>query len=61
VLRYPSDASDYDKRLEIRGPLHHQVRGCVQTILAELGTELVVLGATGISFLVFHRWSSAKL
>ena len=44
VLRFPDERADYDKRLLVRGPLHHQVREATQLVLGELGTELVVLG-----------------
>ena len=45
VLRYPDDSTiDYDRRDEIRGPLHHVLRDTVARILDDLGTELVVLG-----------------
>jgi ATP-dependent DNA helicase RecG len=44
ILRFPNDSGDYDRRLEIRGPLHQQVRAATAAILDELGTELVVLG-----------------
>ena len=45
LLRYREDDSvDYDLRVEIKGPLPHQLQSSVQRILDELGTELVVLG-----------------
>ena len=45
VLRYPDDQTvDYDRRDEIRGPLHHVLKRTVARIADELGTELVVLG-----------------
>jgi ATP-dependent DNA helicase RecG len=45
LLRYREDDSvDYDLRIEIKGPLPHQLQSSVQRILDELGTELVVLG-----------------
>lgn len=45
VLRYPDDKTvDYDRRDEIRGPLHHVLQRTVSRIADELGTELVVLG-----------------
>lgn len=44
VLRFPAAGIDYDKRTEIRGPIHHQVREATAVVLDELGTELVVLG-----------------
>jgi ATP-dependent DNA helicase RecG len=45
ILRYRNDDSvDYDRRVEIRGPLHRVLSEAVEAIMAELGTELVVLG-----------------
>jgi ATP-dependent DNA helicase RecG len=44
ILRFPSGEADYDRRLEIRGPLHHQLQRAVDEIASELGSELVVLG-----------------
>jgi ATP-dependent DNA helicase RecG len=44
VLRFPSPDADYDRREEIRGPLHHQVTAATEFVAAELGHELVVLG-----------------
>ncbi|HEV2712930.1 MAG TPA: hypothetical protein VGU26_07520, partial [Gaiellaceae bacterium] len=45
ILRYPDDATiDYDRRDEIRGPVHHILDEAVRRIANELGTELVVLG-----------------
>jgi ATP-dependent DNA helicase RecG len=44
LLRYPGDETDYDKRLEFRGPVQRQVADAVSAISAELGSELVVLG-----------------
>lgn len=46
VVRYPDDATiDYDKRDEIRGPIHHVLQRTVERITDELGIEMVVLGA----------------
>lgn len=45
VMRYPSDDADYDRRLEIRGPLGKQIRGALDVVLDELGSEFVVVGA----------------
>lgn len=46
VLRYPDNATvDYDRRDEIRGPIHHVLRRAVARIIDELGVEMVVLGA----------------
>jgi ATP-dependent DNA helicase RecG len=45
VLRYPDDTTiDYDRREEVRGPIHHVLKLTVSRVLDELGTELVVLG-----------------
>ena len=45
VVRYPSDdATEYDRRDEIRGPLYLQLQTAVDRISSDLGTELVVLG-----------------
>ena len=44
VLRYPADSPEYDRRLEIRGPLHTQLQRVVKEVMSELGSELVILG-----------------
>ncbi|HMI82423.1 MAG TPA: ATP-binding protein [Solirubrobacterales bacterium] len=45
IRRYAdADAIDPDKRVEIRGPLHHQVASATEQVMQELGTESVVLG-----------------
>jgi ATP-dependent DNA helicase RecG len=44
ILRFPQAGSEYDRRLEVRGPLHRQLQRAVDEIMSELGTELVVLG-----------------
>lgn len=44
VLRFPADGADYDRRLELRGPLHRQLQRAVDEVMSELGSELVVLG-----------------
>ncbi len=45
ILRFPAaTGEDYDRRIEIRGPLQHQVRSATETVAGELGHELVVLG-----------------
>lgn len=45
LRRFADDATvEYDRREEIRGPVHMLLTGTVERILAELGTELVVLG-----------------
>ena len=53
VLRYPADGGEYDRRIEIRGPLHRQVRLAVDEVMSELGSELVVLGV--------HRYDLPRL
>jgi ATP-dependent DNA helicase RecG len=45
LLRFPDDHSaDYDRREELRGPIHRLLRRVVDRLMDELGTELVVLG-----------------
>lgn len=44
ILRFPSATGDYDRRSEVRGPLHEQVRNATDAVADELGHELVVLG-----------------
>ena len=44
VLRFPAEGAEYDKRTEIRGPLHRQLQRAVDEVASELGSELVVLG-----------------
>jgi ATP-dependent DNA helicase RecG len=44
VLRFPAEGAEYDKRTEIRGPLHLQLQRAVDEVASELGSELVVLG-----------------
>ncbi len=44
VLRFPAEGAEYDRRLEVRGPLHRQLQRVVDEIMSELGSELVVLG-----------------
>jgi ATP-dependent DNA helicase RecG len=45
LRRFADDATrDYDRREELRGPLHELLTSTVERIVAELGTELVVLG-----------------
>jgi ATP-dependent DNA helicase RecG len=44
ILRFPAEGADYDRRLEIRGPLHRQLQRAVDEVMSELGSELVVLG-----------------
>lgn len=45
LLRFPDDETiDYDRREELRGPIHHILRASVASVMDGLGTELVVLG-----------------
>jgi ATP-dependent DNA helicase RecG len=44
LLRFPVTGGDYDRRIEVRGPLNHQVEQAVDAVMSELGVELVVLG-----------------
>ncbi len=44
ILRFPAEGGNYDRRLEIRGPLHRQLQRAVAEVVSELGSELVVLG-----------------
>ena len=45
VRRYSdADAVDPDKRVEVKGPIHHQVVQAVEQVMQELGSEVVVLG-----------------
>ena len=44
ILRFPDESADYDRRIEIRGPLHRQLQRAVDEVMSELGSELVVLG-----------------
>jgi len=44
ILRYPEPGTEYDKRIEIRGPITEQVSEATAAVQSELGTELVVLG-----------------
>lgn len=44
VRRYPEDAGEYDRREEFGGPLHHQVAGATEFVMAEIGSDLVVTG-----------------
>ncbi len=43
ILRFGAGADDYDRRIEIRGPLDRQVEQATATVAAELGHELVVI------------------
>ena len=44
ILRYPSEHADYDRRVEVRGPIQRQVVEATSFLTAELGTDLVVSG-----------------
>jgi len=44
MRRYPSEGTEYDRRVEFAGPLHHQVRDATRFVMDELGTDLVVTG-----------------
>lgn len=44
VFRFPGDGSNYDRRVEIHGPLPDQVREVTDLVMTELGAENVVLG-----------------
>ena len=45
IFRYPDlESVNPDKRIEIRGPIHHQVAEATEQIVQELGSEVVVLG-----------------
>jgi ATP-dependent DNA helicase RecG len=39
-----AESVDPDKRVEIRGPVHHQVASAAEQMMQELGSETVVLG-----------------
>ncbi len=44
ILRFPAADADYDRRIEVRGPLDQQVARATEQVADELGYELVVLG-----------------
>ncbi|MEJ7569890.1 MAG: ATP-binding protein [Gaiellaceae bacterium] len=44
ILRFADDGVDYNKRVEIVGPVQHQVAVATSTVMDELGTDLVVSG-----------------
>jgi ATP-dependent DNA helicase RecG len=44
ILRFPAAHADYDRRIEVRGPLDQQVARATEQVADELGHELVVLG-----------------
>ena len=45
VFRYRGEGPDYDRRLEFTGPLERQVSSATDFVAAEIGHDLVVLGA----------------
>jgi ATP-dependent DNA helicase RecG len=53
ILRYASGGKEYDRRVEIKGPLDRQVADATATVADELGHELVVIG--------LHRYELPKL
>jgi ATP-dependent DNA helicase RecG len=44
VLRYRADAENYDRRVQVGGPLRKQVEQTTRLIADEVGNEVVVLG-----------------
>lgn len=44
ILRFPSGSTEYDRRIEVRGPVQHQVAEAVSFLVDELGTDVVVSG-----------------
>lgn len=45
IRRYPeADSTDPDRRVDVKGPIHHQVAEATEEIMRELGAESVVLG-----------------
>ncbi len=44
LLRYREGAANYDRRIQIDGPLREQVERATQLIAEEVGNEVVVLG-----------------
>jgi len=44
VLRYPDEGVDYDRRVEIGGPIQEQVVEATRLVVDELGTNLIVSG-----------------
>lgn len=46
VLRYPEGSADYDRRVQVSGPLPQQIRDATSLVADELGRELVVIGLT---------------
>lgn len=44
IFRYRADAPTYDHRIEVSGPVDQQVEQTTAALMAELGTDIVVLG-----------------
>jgi ATP-dependent DNA helicase RecG len=45
LMRFDDDhGTEYNRRWELRGPIHHALREAVELVAGELGTDLVVLG-----------------
>lgn len=44
IRRYPAGETEYDRREEFGGPLHHQVSEATTFVVGELGSDLVVTG-----------------
>ena len=44
VLRFPDETLDYDRRVEVHGPVQHQVEAATEFVMDELGTDLIVTG-----------------
>lgn len=44
VLRYPDEGVDYNRRIEITGPVQDQVARATEEVMDELGTDLVISG-----------------
>ena len=55
IFRYPEGESEYDRRVEFRGPLQQQLKESVEFIQGELGEELVILGVRRHSSLTHCR------
>jgi ATP-dependent DNA helicase RecG len=44
ILRFPDESVDYDRRVEIKGPVQEQVEAATRFVIDELGTDLIVSG-----------------
>ena len=44
IFRFRGGTTSYDKRVEVRGPIDHQVAQTVQEVMDELGSDMVILG-----------------